>query len=368
MKNRRIKIAMITNHFGITGISTVMMNYCKALNKNKFDLTIIAGFPVAEQYEKDALECGIKIVSLPSRHNDPLKHYAKLFKALKIGNYDIVHDHGNSSMMAVELTIAKIAGVKIRIAHSHNSTCPNRKIHKILNPYFRKIYTKALACGVLAGNWLFGTNNFEVLPNGFHTENFAFDSTARDNIRRELHVRDRFIIGHIGRFNEQKNQSYLLKIFEKIAKKRNDSVLLLVGTGPDFKKIASLVDAHPYKNQIILYGVTLNTQALYSAMDVFVLPSRHEGLPVVLLEAQISGLPCIVSDRVTKEMDFGNVYWQSIDADPEVWAEKLLDVSLSKEIDRQNYYKNHKTQITIYDIERTVKQLEHIYVELLKNG
>lgn len=362
--SKKMKIAMITNHFGITGISTVILNYCKALDHDKFDLSVIAGKPIAEENKKECEQNGIKLIVLPSRHQQSAKHYIGLWKILKRNKYDIVHVHGNSSMMAIELTIAKMASARVRIAHSHNSACPNMKIHKILNPYFRTVYKKALACGVLAGDWLYGQNQFDVLPNGFHTERFLFDKKERERTRKELHIENKLVIGHIGRFNEQKNQSYLLRVFGKVVEKKKDSVLLLVGTGPDFEKIKDLVDAHPYKSQIILYGVTKNTQAMYSAMDIFMLPSRHEGLPVVLLEAQISGLPCIVSDKVTKEMDFGNICWESIDAAPEIWAKRILDIGVTEEAGRQEYYRDHKEQIREYDIENTVKQLERIYMEL----
>lgn len=365
MGKRKIKVAMVTNHFGITGISTVILNYCKEMNYDKFDLTIIVGKPIDEENRKECEQYGIKLIVLPSRHQESIRHYIALWKELRNGQYDIVHVHGSSSMMAIEITIAMFSGIKIRIAHSHNSSCPNMKVHRILNPYFRKIYTKSLACGVLAGDWLYGPNQFDVLPNGLHTEKFTFDDKERKIIRKELHIENKFVIGHIGRFNEQKNQPYLLQVFEKVAEKKENAVLLLVGTGPDFEKTKVLVDTHPYKKQIILYGVTKNTRAVYSAMDVFALPSRHEGLPVVLLEAQISGLPCIVSDKVTKEMDFGNICWESIDADPEIWAKKILDKCMIKEIDRQEYYNNHKDQITEYDIDNAVKQLERIYVELM---
>lgn len=366
MKDKKIKVAMVTNHFGITGISQVILNYCKALNRDRFDLTVIAGEPFAPENREECEQNGIKFVVLPSRHQKSFRHYFGLWKALK-NNFDIVHVHGGSSIMAVELTIARLAGVKIRIAHSHNSACPNMKIHKILNPYFKKTYTKALACGELAGNWLFGENNFEVLPNVFHTGNFKFDPSKRERVRKELNLENRFVLGHIGRFNKQKNQPYLLKIFEKLAQKRGDAVLLLAGTGPDFEKTKALVDTHPYKERIILYGTTKDASAVYSAMDYFALPSLHEGLPVVLLEAQISGLPCVVSDKVTKEVDFGGICWASVEDSPNVWAEIILDSYISRETDRQGYYEKHNKQIAEYDIENTVNQLERIYFELTQN-
>lgn len=366
MNNKKIKVAMVTNHFGITGIGTVMMNYCKDLDKKKYELTILAGQPISEKYETECLENGIHLVALPSRHGNPKSHYIALWKALRAGHYDIVHDHGSSSMMAIELTIAKLAGVKNRIAHSHNSTCPNMKVHRLLNPYFRTVYTKALACGQLAGNWLFGENNFEVLPNGFHTDDFVFSKEKRDAVRNELGLGKQLLIGHIGRINEQKNQEYLLDIFKEVAAERNDTILLIVGTGPDEDKIRTLVNDHPYRNRIILYGETDNPAAFYSAMDIFVFPSRYEGLPVVLLEAQISGLPCIVSDKITREVDLGNLNWQSIDDTPKQWAKAVLSVEYCSEEERITYRENHLEAIQSYDIMQSVRQLDKIYTDLIK--
>lgn len=366
MDDKKIKVAMVTNHFGITGIGTVMMNYCKALDKKKYDLTILAGQPISEKYEKECLENGIHLVALPSRHGNPKGHYITLWKALRAGHYDIVHDHGSSSMMAIDLTIAKLVGVKNRIAHSHNSTCPNLKVHKLLNPYFRTVYTKALACGKLAGNWLFGENNFEVLPNGFCTDDFAFSEKKRDAVRTELGVENQLLIGHIGRINEQKNQEYLLDIFKEVAAKRDDAILLIVGTGPDEEKIKIRVKEHPYMNRIILYGETDNPAVLYSAMDIFAFPSRYEGLPVVLLEAQISGLPCVVSDKITREVDLGDIIWKSIDDAPKQWAKAVLSVEYRSEKERIAYRENHIDTIRSYDITQSVKQLDKIYTDLVK--
>lgn len=365
---KKIKIAMLTSKLDITGISVIIMNYCKALDKEKYDLTIIAGFPIDAQYVIEAEKAGIKIISLPSRRNDPFNHYLALYKALKSGKYDIIHDHGNSSMMAIELTISKLTGVKVRIAHSHNSVCPNMKLHRILNPYFKTTYTKALACGTLAGEWLFGKNQFEVLPNGFNTREFIFNEKAREQFRQELHVENCFVIGHIGRFNEQKNQPFLLQVFKEIAGHRKDAVLLLVGAGPDFESTKQLVIKHPYKDQIILYGETKNASDLYSTMDVFVLPSRYEGLPVVLLEAQISGLPCIVSDSVTKEVDFGKIQWESIAKEPRIWADRILNTPVPENIARQQYYQDNYSKIKKFDIGYTVNQLDAIYTGLTKRN
>lgn len=363
--NKKIKIAMVTNHFGITGISTVILNYCKELDHHKYDLTIIAGQPIAEENRKECAENDIHLIEVPSRHQRPMKHYLGLWKAFRKDQYDIIHVHGSSSMMAIELTIAKWAGIKIRIAHSHNSRCPNKKIHKLLNPYFKMIYTKALACGKMAGDWLFGEGEFEVLPNGFHTKQFDFSQRNRDTIRRQLKIEDQYVLGHIGRVNAQKNQEYLLKVFGEIADKCDKAILLLIGTGPDEEKIKREIEEHPYKDRIIMYGETDNPAVFYSAMDIFVFPSKYEGLPVVLLEAQISGLPCVVSDKVTQEVNFGEIKWQSIESDPMQWADEILKLKQRTDKERSAYTEKHLQQIKQYDIEQNVKEMEKIYMELI---
>lgn len=360
-----VKIAMVTNHFGVTGISTVILNYSKVLDREKFDLTVIAGEPIAEENKAVCAQCGIKLIVLPHRHQEPIKHYAQLWKSLKRNKYDIVHVHGSSSMMAIELTIAILAGIKVRIAHSHNSYSDNIKFQKILNPYFRKTYTKALSCGALAGDWLFGNGQYEVLPNGIYIENFKFDFQERVHIRKELNAEDKFVLGHMGRFNKQKNQTYLLKVFEKVADKKKNASLLLVGDGPDFEEIKEKINNHPYKDQIILYGVSKNPQAMYSAMDVFVFPSKYEGFPVALLEAQISGLPCVVSDKVTKEVDFGSIIWESIDKESQAFAEEILNANIVSDYEREKVYESLFEKISQYDIRTTVHQLENIYRNLL---
>ena len=217
----------------------------------------------------------------------------------------------------------------------------------------------------MAGDWLFGENEFEIIPNGFHTELFEFDEEERKRVKKELDIEDKLVIGHIGRFNEQKNQEYLIKTFEQVAKVCGDAVLLLVGTGPNFNRVKGIIDNSLYKNQIILYGVTKETRAMYSAMDVFVFPSRYEGLPVVLLEAQMTGLPCIVSDKVTREVDFGEIQWLSIEDAPTNWAKSILQTAVKSNVQRRNYRSKHITRIQRYDINQTVNQLDRIYERLV---
>jgi len=358
---KKIAVAMITTDLRMNGISTMMMNYCSNIDLNKFEIKIIAGKPIFDICEKRANQLGISIVTLPSRRTNTLKFYCALWKELYHNQYDIVHVHGNSATIADELLIAKLCGITIRIAHSHNTTCTFMRANKILFPLFKRLYTHGLACGKLAGQWLFRNGDFSILPNGFDTKRFYFDEYKREEERRRLGVVAGFVIGNIARFNEQKNHPFLLKIFEYVARIRLDAYLVLVGTGPTFNKIQRMIEVHPFKERIITYGETNETEKVYSAMDVFVLPSKFEGLVIALLEAQVSGLPCIVSDTITKETKIGeNISFLSLDSSIEQWGEKIVEAAITNE-KRKQFKEQYKRQIVKYDIRENVKELEMLY-------
>lgn len=362
VKYRKIKIAMIANNLEINGISSVIMNYCSYIDLQKFDITLLVGEGVANVHREKCNNLGIEIIELPSRKKSTLQYVKALNKVMRRQIFDIVHVHGNQTSIAIELLIAKLHGTKVRIAHSHNTTCMSKKLNTLMKPLFKVVYTNGFACGELAGKWLFGNDDFQVIPNGFITNKFEFNQKYRDEIRKKLNIENKYVLGHIGRINDQKNQKYLLKIFEEVAKKSNDTVLLMVGIGPMLNEIKSQIEKHPYKNRIILFGETSMPEKMYMAMDLFVFPSKYEGLPVTLLEAQISGLPCIVSDKITREVDLGKLYWMNIDVIPQLWAKKILEKKEFSNKKRQNI---NKEKINKYDIRVTEKQLENTYLNLI---
>lgn len=361
----KIKLAMLTNDLNMNGISNVVMSYCKELDNNKFDIYIIAGTPVNSIYKEDAEDNKITVQELPSRKQQSKCYYKALWKLLKKEKFDIVHVHGNSATMTVELFLAWLNGTRIRIAHSHNITCSNIKIHKLLYPFFSILYTDEFACSELAGKWLFHNKSFTVLPNGFHTEDFIFNQKDREELREKLHIKNTdFIIGHVGRFNYQKNHEFLLEVFEKVADIKPDSWLLLVGDGPDFNRINQLIQKHRYHNRIIVYGETNEVPKMYSAMDVFVFPSKFEGLGIVVLEAQINGLPVIASDQVPSEVNIGNrTNFLSLHIKPELWAKEIVKTT---SINRKQFYENNIDQINQYNIEKNSIKLEECYMEMMR--
>lgn len=366
MDDRRIvviKIAYVTKNMASNGITNVVMNYGTKLDQSKFQLTIITGTPIElKEYSEKCRKYGIKIVLLPAKDKSAIAYYRALWRELK-NHYDIVHVHGNSAIITIEMMMAKFSGIKVRIAHCHNIMCDHTIAHKILRPVFKNLYTYGFACSMDAGKWLFRNGTFEVLPNAFQTERFVFNPTARTKIRKLLGIENNFVIGNIARFNDQKNHSYLLDVFEKVAQRKEDAILLLIGNGPNLEMIKNKIEKHPNKDRIIYYGVTDKIEELYSAMDVFVLPTKYEGLGIVFVEAQINGLPVVTSNRVPREVAMGNkIIFLPLESSQDLWCKTILQINVS---DRKTFYETHYTDIMRYDIDCNVKRLENIYQKLV---
>ena len=334
---RKTKVVMITSYFDRNGVTSQVMNYATNLNKNKFQVSIAAGEPYDIGYEKLCQENNIELCKLPRKQKNVYAYYRTIYSFLKKKKPDIVHVHGSSALIIVELLVAMLAGVPVRVSHSHNTICSHPLLHKTLKPLLKVVSNSYIACGELAGKWMYGDGSFKIIPNAFETNAFVLNSETRLSIRKKLEVGDNLVIGHIGKFNYQKNQNYLIRAFEKLSHKDGKAILLLVGN-----------------------------ESLYSAMDIFALPSRFEGLPVVLLEAQISGLPCIVSDKVTREVDFGDIIWKSIEDNPQIWADTILSMGQRTEEQRKQYCLKHAKQIAQYDIQESAKKVENIYERQLQ--
>lgn len=359
----KIRVGMIVNDLNINGISNVIMNYCCYVEPEKIAFTILTGKPVAEIYGKKCEELKIKILVLPERREKPFCYYGALLRIVSARCFDVIHVHGSSATILVELAIARLRGVKVRIAHCHASSCNNIKLHHRLKKWIPRVATHGFACSTTAGKWMFGDTSFYIIPNGFDTEQFKFDETVREKVRSQLGVGDKFVIGHVGRFNVDKNQSYLLELFQDVALKRQDAFLLLVGTGPMFREIEEKVQAHPYKERILLFGESQNVKELYSAMDVFVLPSRHEGLSFVLLEAQINGLMCIASSTVPREAALCEET-EFLDLKERVmWVNKI---TTARSLQRETFYEKHRDAIRRYNIRENAVALEKLYQQFYR--
>lgn len=358
---KKLRIAMIVNAMPINGISTVIMNFCRALDKSKYEITIFAGNPISEVYMTELNEMGIIVIKTPSKHKSiGIMYYSFLLKNLNKNNFDIVHIHGNSSTMTIELFISLIKGIKKRIAHCHSTGTNHKIIHRILKPLANLFATNKIACSKESGQWVFYKNSFIVIENGFCVDKFKFSEKFRTEIRKKLGISNNaFLIGHIGRFNGTKNQEYLLKLFERINAETINSYLLFVGSGPDYDDFIKLVNKNKSKDRIVMYGESNTPEKIYSAIDLFLFPSKYEGFGLVAIEAQLSGLYCIASENVPNAVNItGNItFLPTSEKNIDKWVNEIIN---NKSFNRKQIDFNSPL-IKKYDIKNSIGKLEKIY-------
>lgn len=360
---KKIKILVINNvSLKKNGITTMIYDYYSRFDKEHFDIHVIASGEYDEDVKNNFTEKNIKVVIMSSRTNSLVKYIFSLLKLCHNEKYDIIHVHGNSATMAIELCIAKLCHCKVRIAHSHNSTCSAKRIDKILRPIFYKVYTDAFACSEMAGKWLFDKNKFRIIKNGRDVKSYIYDEAMRIKVRSQMNIKDKTLaIGHVGSFNKQKNHKFLINVFAEILNKKQDCLLFLAGYGQYEDEIKKMVKDLGIEKKVIFLGVIHNVNEFLQAMDVMVLPSLHEGLPLVVIEWQMAALPSVLSDTITNECAFTElVKFKSLNDSFESWADLILDFSKI----HRNENSLNISELAIdngYDIEQNVRELMNLF-------
>ena len=319
--------------------------------------------PMVEELEHK----GFKVYQFPRYEQGTLAYYRYVKQLVKKDNIEIVHVHGNSHALLIELLASKMGGCKIRICHSHNTTCNNVVIHKVLAPFFNILCTERLACGEAAGRWMYGNKQFQIINNGINTEKFRFNGEDRIRIRKQYGITDNeIVVGHVGNLNAQKNQTFLLDAMSNL-KNIEKYKLMLVGEGAKRVELEKKTLNLGLNNRVIFVGATQEVPAYLSAMDVITMPSLYEGLPLSLIEEQANGLTCVVSDNITREVDkTGLIKFASLD-DLSIWIKELECVQLDS--DRTTSSKMAITRIKEagYSIDNEAAKTRAIYEKAIKS-
>ena len=352
-----VRVAQVLNRMDSGGVESVVMNYCRHIDRKKiqFDFYFSQDSTFPQREELEQLGAGI-CPMLP--YSRLFAYHRALYKAFREKKYRIVHAH-LSTMSVFPLFAAWRAGVPVRICHNHTTAHWGEGVKTllkyILRPFNKVFATDYFACGETAGRWMYGDRCFDrgevtVMPNAIDTEQFAFDPAARAALREELGIpQDAFVVGHVGRFMYQKNHGFLMDIFVQLHKERPEARLLLVGEGELMEQVREKAQRLGLEKSVIFTGARRDVSKLYSAMDVFCLPSFYEGMPVVAWEAQANGLPCVFSDRVSIETKKSEgSQFLSLNLKAKNWAERLC-----------SYERQVKNVVP--EIERNAKHLEYIY-------
>lgn len=355
-------IAQIMGKMENGGVESVVMNYYRHIDRSKVQFDFIVDNDSSCPQEDEIKSLGGRVYRI-APYQKIIANMRDLRKLFKRNKYKIVHAE-LTTMSVFSLAVAKSCGIPVRICHGHNTACKGetkKNIMKyILRPFAKVFATHYFACSDYAGKWLYGKNigrskRYKVIPNAIEVDKFRFNQSVRDEVRMELGIEDKFVIGHIGRFVYQKNHDFLIDIFSEVHKRKPDSVLLLIGEGELLESVKQKVQRLGLDSSVMFLGVRNDTYRLYQAFDVFVLPSRYEGLPVVGIEAQIAGLPCVMSDAMTMETKFTDeLVFLQLDINTEDWAKMILKSKKRKETSCRN--------TNIVDISYQTKRLEKQYV------
>ena len=358
-----LRILHIVTYMGRGGLETMLMNYYRHIDREKVQFDFLVHRDFKADYDDEILELGGKIYHI-TRLVPWSKSYKKELKHFFIEHpeYKIVHVH-QDCLSSVALQCAKECGIPVRIAHSHN--CAQDKNLK----YFIKLYymrfipryaTDLFACGKKAGDWMFGGSKYQLMNNAIDIYQYEYNQVIAEKVRVKLNIDKDLVIGHVGRFNPQKNHEFLINIFNAICQKKENVKLLLIGDGEEKESIIKRVCELGLKNKVIFTGVRSDVNELLQAMDVFVFPSLYEGLPVTMIEAQAAGLPCIMSDKISKECivtkDLVSV--SRLCDSAEIWADLILDKA---NITRKNH--NEEIKDSGFDIFTVAENIQKFYLK-----
>ncbi|MEI3337479.1 MAG: glycosyltransferase family 1 protein [Clostridium sp.] len=372
----KIRVLHVTEMLQAAGIESFIMNVYRNIDRERIQFDFFITRDEKEFYDDEISKLGGKKFVTNFNQNSNvfirvLKESRALYKFLKKSDYQIIHVHSGTPLRIFYLLAAKCAGVKKRIYHSHSAEVKGphsnlgikKVIFKFLKVFFPLFGTDFFACSKAAGEWMYTKNmirhdKVRVIYNGINSIEFQYDEEVRKVYRKELGLENKFVIGHVGRFNTQKNHTFLIDIFREIQTMDKQTVLLLLGEGELEGNIREKVSNLNLSETVKFLGVRHDVNKVMQAMDAFVLPSNYEGLPVVGVEAQAAGLPMFCSDNITNEVVITpNINLLSLNLSAKEWAKIIMQKG------KKNHRKNMLDYIVKsgYDISKSVNDLQKFY-------
>jgi glycosyltransferase involved in cell wall biosynthesis len=368
MQQNPIRVLNVLGTIDIGGAESRVMELYRAMDKEKVQFDFLIHTDTEGHYSKEIRELGGNIYKAPRfkviNYFAYKKALQKFFK--EHNDYAAVQGHMTSTA-SIYLPIAKKAGIPITIAHARSAGV-DQGIRGIVTRIIRyPLKNRAdylFTCSKEAGVAVYGKKAVKAgrvitIPNAIDADRFSYNETVRNEVRKELGIEDKFVIGHVGRFGFMKNHTYLIDIFNEVYKQRNDVVLVLIGEGGLMEDIKAKVESLGLKDKVYFMGNRPDIERYYQAFDYFVFPSTFEGFPGSVAEAQASGLRCLVSDKITREVALTElVTYKSIDETPKSWADDIL-----KNADKIKARKDHSDIIKEknFDVKRQAQMLEKFY-------
>lgn len=364
-KYTMIRVLQIIGIAGSGGVESVIMNYYRHIDKNKIQFDFVVHKGAVKSFVDEAKSMGAKVYEVTPYTENIFKFTCEIYRIIKKERYQIVHSNMNS-LSAFPLFAAYMAGVKVRILHNH--TTDNKAeglrtwVKRLLRPFAKIFANQYWACSNLAAEWMYGkkaiaNNKVTIINNAIDLEQFKFNEQVRIRLRKELGLENCFVIGHVGRFVKVKNHNFIVDVFKELVQQEPYARLLLIGDGPLKSEIEEKVKKLELTEKVVFLGVRTDVASLYNVMDVFLLPSLYEGLGMVAVEAQVNGLPVLVSEAVPNEAKITEfTEFCKLKNSLAIWRDEIL-----KLIDTGRMCNKETYEVSKFDIRMQVQILEKIY-------
>lgn len=347
------------------GVASFAMNYFKCIDRSKIHIDFAIFHDTPSIHREEIKKTNSKVFVLPELKYI-IKHFKECKRIIREGNYDIIHNNTINVSLPL-MIIAQKYKIPIRIIHSHNSRfgegllkeCRNRLLFFLL----KQTATSFAACSELAGLKTFGKKEFKVIPNVIQDSTFHFDSSVRAQIREKMGVKDKIIIGSVGRVAKQKNPLFALDVIASLIERNDKIEYWWIGSGVLDSLFLQKAQDLNIQDKVKLLGTRSDVRELYQAMDCFFMPSLFEGLPISCVEAQAMGLPCVISDRISQEVAYTDlVEFCSLREDICKWT-FVINEQITRKIQREKYTK--VLEKSCYSITNAAKKMESFYAKEL---
>ncbi len=339
------------------GQETLLMNVYRHIDRARVQFDFLVHTEEKCDYDDEIKELGGNIISVRPIRRGILRYLLSIRNVVKRGGYQIVQVHTAHAAGLLVLLAARWGGATSLIAHSHNTCCTSRWLHRLLVPWMARVATVRLACSEAAGRWMYGKADFSVVHNAIDVDAFAFSEEKRQRTRAALGCEGRIVLGQVGRLVKEKNQRMMIETIVELKKIGASVLLMLVGDGEEGETYRQLVRDKQIEGEVLFLGVRNDVPALLSAMDIFVMPSHYEGLSLSAVEAQAAGLPCLISDTVSQECALcERVSFLPIDKGCRPWVNAILFRAVENRSDGRE-----AVRAAGYDMRLEAKRLQHFY-------
>lgn len=332
--NRKIRVLHVVSGLDFGGVGVLLYNYYINMNSNKVEFDFITHGKNGGYIEEKFKALGSKIYHITPKKDDIVKNIKEIKDVLYKERYDIIHVHQNH-MSFIPLYLAKKVGVKTRIVHSHGfvkKMSIREKLKNNICTYFiNKLANQYFCCSEEAGRWLYGnkimnSNQYTLIKNAINLDKFRFNREFREKFRDKYKINNKLVLAQIGRFSPEKNHMFTIEVFKEINKRNINSILILIGNNQENERLLKKIDEYNLKKNILFLGKCENINEIMSAIDIVLLPSLHEGLGIVSIEAQAAGKRCLASTNCSREIELTPlIKLMDLDKGAVAWANEILN-------------------------------------------